>query len=59
MGKAKYWYTPIPKGEGETTLRMKQVLMVGIELIIITKDNKPPKGYNKRKDKELGAVRMN
>ena len=38
---------------------MKQVLMVGIELIIITKDNKPPIGYNKKKDKELGAVRMN
>ena len=32
--------------------------MVDIELIMITKDNKLPKGCNKRKDEELGAVRI-
>ena len=58
MGKAKYWYTPIPKGEGKNTLRMKQVLMPDIELIMITKDNKLPKGCNKRKAEELGVVRI-
>ena len=56
--KAKYWYTPMPKGEGETILRMKQVLMAEIELIMTTKDNKVPKGCNKSKAEELGVVRI-
>ena len=37
---------------------MKYVLMANIQLIMITKDNKLPKGYNKRKAEELWAVRM-
>ena len=32
--------------------------MVDIELIMITKDNKLPKGYNKRKAEELGVVKI-
>ena len=28
VSKAKYWYTPMLEGEGNTTLRMKEVLMV-------------------------------
>ena len=28
VSKAKYWYTPMPEGEGDTILRIKQVLMV-------------------------------
>ena len=30
VSKAKYWYIPMPEGEGDTILRMKQVLMVDI-----------------------------
>ena len=48
----------MPKGEGETILRMKQVLMAEIELIMTTKDNKVPKGCNKSKAEELGVVRI-
>ena len=40
MSKAKYWYTPIPEGEGDTTLRMKQVLMVDVKLVEILDNNK-------------------
>jgi len=58
VDKEKYWHTSMIKGEGETSLRTKQVLMVDIELIMITNDNKLPKGYNKRKTEELGAVRI-
>ena len=39
VGKEKYWHTSMLKGEEETSLRTKQVLMADIELIMITKDN--------------------
>jgi len=55
--KAKCWYTPIPEGEGDTTLRMKQVLMVNIKLVDISDNNKLPKGYNKKKDKRFRSVK--
>ena len=32
MSKAKYWYTPLSEGEGNTALKMKQVLMADIKL---------------------------
>ena len=51
VSKAKYRYTPIPKGEGDTTLRMKQVLMVDIKLENISENNKLPKRCNKKKRK--------
>ena len=49
MSKAKYRYIPIPEGEGDTTLRIKQVLMADIKLVEITDNNKLRKGYNKKK----------
>ena len=58
MSKAKYWYTPIPKWEGDKILRMKQVWMVDIKLEEISGNNKLPKECNKKKGKELGALRI-
>ena len=55
--KEKYWYKPTPKGEGDTTLR-KQVLMVDINLVKISDNNKLPYGFNKKKVKDLGALRI-
>ena len=58
MSKAKYRYTPILKGEGDTTLRMKQVLMVDIKLENISENNKLAKGCNNKKGKQLEALRI-
>ena len=48
VSKENYWFTPIPEGEGDTTLRMKQFLMADIKLVEISYNNKPPKGCNKK-----------
>ena len=48
----------MPKGEGDTTLRMKQVLMVDIKLENISENNKLAKGYNNKKGKQLEALRI-
>ena len=58
VSKAKYWYTPMPKGEGDTPLTMKQVLMADIKLEEILENNKLPKECNKKKEKELGMLRI-
>ena len=58
VSKAKYLYTPILEGEGNTTLRRNQVLMANIKLDNISENNKLPKGCNKKKRKELGALRI-
>ena len=58
MSKENYWYTLILEGEGDTTLRMKQILMVDIKLEEISENNKLPKGCNKKKGKELGGLRI-
>ena len=58
VSKAKYWYTPILEWEGDKILRMKQVLMVDVKLEEISGNNKLPKGCNKKKGKELGALRI-
>ena len=58
MSKEKYWYTPMPEGEGDTTLRMKQVLMADINLVEILDNNKLSKGCNKNRAKDLGALRI-
>ena len=58
VSKAKYWYTPIPEGEGDTTLRMKQVLMVDVKLVENLDNNKLPKGCNKKNSTDLGALRI-
>ena len=42
--KAKYWYTPITEGEGDTILKMKQVLMTDIKLEKISEYIKLSKG---------------
>ena len=49
VSKSKYSYTPIPEGEGDTALKMKQVLMADINLEKISEYNKLSKGYNKKK----------
>ena len=46
------------EGEGDTTLRMKQILMADIKLIEILENNRLPKGYDKKKAKELGVLRI-
>ena len=43
ISQGKYWYMQMPKGEGHTILRMKQVLMADMQLIRITEENKIPK----------------
>ena len=48
----------MPEGEDDTTLRTKQVLMADIKLKKISENNKLPKGFNKKKEKELGALRI-
>ena len=58
VNKAKYWYISMPEGEGNTTLRRNQVLMANIKLDNISENNKLPKGCNKKKRKELGALRI-
>ena len=57
VSKAKYWYTPIPEVEGDTTLRMKQILLAYIKLVEISDNNQLPKGFNKKKVKYLGALK--
>ena len=47
LAKQKYWYTPMPEGEDDTTLKMNQVLMADIKLEEILENNKLPKGCNK------------
>ena len=51
VSKEKYWYTPILEVGGDTTLRMKQVLMDNIKLEENSENNKLPKGCNKKKVK--------
>ena len=58
VNKAKYWYISMPEGEGNTTLRKKQVLIANIKLEKISGNNKLPKRYNKKKGIELGALRI-
>ena len=47
----------MPEGDSCTILRTKQVLMVDIQLVVISEDNKLHKGSLK-KVKELGALIM-
>ena len=35
VSKGEYWYTPTQTGKGQTILRMKEVLMVDIQLMKI------------------------
>ena len=50
MSKAKYWYKPMPEGEDDTRLRIKQVLLADIKLGDISENNKLPKECNKKKE---------
>ena len=54
--KAKYWYTLMPEGKGDTALTMKKFSMVNFTLVDILDYNKLPKGCNKKKAKDLGAL---
>ena len=55
---AKYWYTPMITGDGDVTVRLKQVLLPNITMIKIDKINILPKRCNKKEAKKLGAIRM-
>ena len=44
--------------EGDTVLRIKQVLMADIKLVEISDNNKLPKGCNKKRAKDLGVLRI-
>ena len=57
VSKAKYWYTPVPEGEGDTTLGMKQVLMVYIKLEDISEKHKFSKGYSKKERKNIRSTK--
>ena len=57
VNKENYQYTPMLEGEGDTPLRMMEVLMVDTKLEEISKNNKLSKGFNKNKVKKLGALR--
>ena len=48
FSRGKYWYTPMVEGEGHTILRMKQVLIVNIQLMKITEENKLQRGMTKK-----------
>ena len=45
-------------GDGDVTVRLKQVLLPNITMIKIDKINILPKRYNKKEAKELGAIKM-
>ena len=47
-----------PEGESDITLRMKQVLMADNKLDDFSENNRLPKGCNKIKGNELGALRI-
>ena len=53
---AKYWLTPMNQGNGDITVRLKQVLLPNITTIKIDKNNKLPKRCNKKQVEELGAL---
>ena len=46
------------EGEDDTKLRMKQVQIADIKLEEISENNMLPKGCNKKKEKEYGALRI-
>ena len=58
VSKAKYWYTSMPEGDGDTILRIKHFLMVNIKLVEISNNNKLPKGCNKKRvnDKDIDEL---
>ena len=58
VSKENYWYIPTPEGESDRTLRMKQVLMADNKLDDFSENNRLPKGCNKIKGNELGALRI-
>ena len=54
---AKYWYIPMITGDGDVTVRLKQVLLPNITMMKI--DQIPlPKRCKKKEAKKLGAIRM-
>ena len=42
----KYWITKMNKGNGDTTLRLKYVILLSITMIRIKKNNKLPMKFN-------------
>ena len=56
---AKYWYIPMIIGDGDVTVRLKEVLLPNITIIKIDKIKILPKWCNKKEEKKLGAIRMN
>ena len=54
----KYWLTRMSKGNGDITVRLKQVLLRNTSMIKIDMNNKMPKGCNKKRAKRLGALRI-
>ena len=48
MPGAVDWYTPMITREGMVTIRLKQVLMIGVTMMKITEDNIQPSKCNKK-----------
>ena len=55
---AKYWLTPLNKGDRDITVRLKQVLLQHITMMKIDKNNKSPIRCNKKQAERLGALRI-
>lgn len=56
VSKGNHQYTPILVGECNIILRVKQVLVVDIEMKDITRDNKIPKRYIKKKNDKVSNI---
>ena len=51
----KYWYTPMITGDGDVTVRLKQVLLPNITMVKIDKINILPKRCKKKEAKNVGG----
>ena len=52
------WYTPMKKNEGLVMIRLKQVLMTGVTMMKITKENMLPNKCNKKEAANQGAMKI-
>ena len=51
---AKYWYTPMITGNGDVTVKLKQVLLPNITIMKIDKINTLPERFKKRESTNWG-----
>ena len=58
MPGAVDWYTPMKKNEGLVMIRLKQVLMTGVTMMKITKENMLPNKCNKKEAANQGAMKI-